>query len=91
LIREGQWSDDAHRELSAALEQEAADAFLQAESFGTMASGLGYSDETMFQDVYETMPMHLRDQMKESSSDTTVDVAEAPILKLDERTQRAVG
>jgi 2-oxoisovalerate dehydrogenase E1 component alpha subunit len=91
LIREGQWSEDAHRELSAALEREAADTFRQAESFGNVAGGLGYSSETLFDDVYVSMPTHLREQMQELRSEVTGGVANAPALGCDGRMRRAVG
>jgi 2-oxoisovalerate dehydrogenase E1 component alpha subunit len=91
LIRAGYWSEDAQRELSAALEQEAAEAFRQAESFGTVASGLGHADESMFEDVYATAPAQLREQLRELKNGAPLHREEGSILPFTEEIKRAVG
>jgi 2-oxoisovalerate dehydrogenase E1 component alpha subunit len=65
LIREGEWTVEAHRELDAALELEVSAAFQHAESFGSLAGGHGHSIESLFDDVYATMPLHLQQQLEE--------------------------
>jgi 2-oxoisovalerate dehydrogenase E1 component alpha subunit len=90
LIHIGQWSEDAHRELSAALEQEVASTFKQAEAYGAGA-GSGHPVSGLFEDVYETMPRQLRSQMKELQAETEVKVAEPAILRFEDEGQRAVG
>jgi 2-oxoisovalerate dehydrogenase E1 component alpha subunit len=70
LIRIGLWSEDAHRELSAALEREARDTFRHVESFGTAAKGLAHSTESLFEDVYTTVPPQLTEQIRELQVDS---------------------
>jgi 2-oxoisovalerate dehydrogenase E1 component alpha subunit len=65
LIRQDQWSQTAHDELNRALEQEAAITFQQAESYGTASAGNGLTLESLFDDVYETLPLHLQKQLEE--------------------------
>lgn len=65
LILLGQWSEDAHRELDAALEQEVGATFQRAESFGSAAAGQGHNIETLFSDVYASIPAHLQGQLHE--------------------------
>jgi 2-oxoisovalerate dehydrogenase E1 component alpha subunit len=90
LIHLGQWSEHAHRELSAALEQEAAEAFRRAESFGSVASRLEHANESMFQDVYATMPAHLAEQLRELGTPPSSQ-REASVPSVKEINQRAVG
>jgi 2-oxoisovalerate dehydrogenase E1 component alpha subunit len=65
LIVMGEWSDESHNQLSGALEQEVAETFRQAESFGSMASGLGHAPQMIFEDVYAALPPHLQAQLAE--------------------------
>jgi 2-oxoisovalerate dehydrogenase E1 component alpha subunit len=65
LIRIGEWSEAAHIALDTALEQEVAATFLHAETFGSLATGHGHPLETLFDDVYTTVPPHLRAQLQE--------------------------
>jgi 2-oxoisovalerate dehydrogenase E1 component alpha subunit len=65
LIRHDQWSDAAHDDLNRALEQEVATTFKQAESYGTAYAGHGLTLESLFDDVYETVPFHLQSQLQE--------------------------
>ncbi|HYR00801.1 MAG TPA: 3-methyl-2-oxobutanoate dehydrogenase (2-methylpropanoyl-transferring) subunit alpha [Casimicrobiaceae bacterium] len=66
LIALGAWSDDEHARTQKALEQEVAAAQKEAESYGTLASGHVHDASTMFDDVYETMPAHLRRQSEQA-------------------------
>ncbi len=65
LIHTGQWSDEAHDDLDRALHQEAAATFEHAEGYGSLASGIDHPPETMFTDVYSTLPDHLAAQLDE--------------------------
>jgi len=65
LISTGEWSEESHRNLSEALEQEMAETFRQAESFGSLAAGLGHVPDTIFDDVYASLPPHLQAQLTE--------------------------
>ena len=66
LIALGVWSDDEHARTQKALEQEVAAAQKEAESYGTLASGHVHDASMMFDDVYETMPAHLRRQREQA-------------------------
>jgi 2-oxoisovalerate dehydrogenase E1 component alpha subunit len=66
LTVSGVWSDDEHTRLQKAVEQEVLAAQKEAESYGTLASGHVHDASTMFDDVYETMPAHLRRQREQA-------------------------
>ncbi len=68
LIYIGEWSVASHQQLNGALEQEVATAFQQAESFGSLATGLGHSPSSIFDDVYQELPEHLQRQRDELNS-----------------------
>jgi 2-oxoisovalerate dehydrogenase E1 component alpha subunit len=70
LIRQDQWSESAHDDLNRALEREVATTFQQAESYGTAAAGHGLALESLFDDVYETVPFHLQSQLQELRGET---------------------
>ncbi len=92
LVAIGEWSDKSHQELSSALEHEVAASFQQAESFGTVAIGLGHAAESLFDDVYATLPEHLKNQRAELLSDVNANQKEEPsILSFAEASQRAAG
>jgi len=65
LIGLGIWSDEQHDALKAELEAEILAAQKEAESFGTLVDGHTPSAASMFEDVYEDMPEHLRRQRQE--------------------------
>lgn len=91
LIQLGEWSENAHLKLNTALEQEAAATFRQAESFGTLSSGLGHSTESLFEDVYATMPTQLREQLRELKAEASPQPAQQTILPFEDQNKRAVG
>jgi 2-oxoisovalerate dehydrogenase E1 component alpha subunit len=70
LIRLDQWSEAAHDDLNRALEQEVAATFQQAESYGTVSTGHGIALESLFDDVYESVPHHLQSQLQELRAET---------------------
>jgi 2-oxoisovalerate dehydrogenase E1 component alpha subunit len=90
LILIGAWTEAAHRDLASALEQETAAAFAQAEAHGSLAGGHGHAPESLFDDVYATMPDHLRAQCAELRSDSATE-NEPAIQANPERERRAVG
>ena len=63
LIALDLWSQQEHEQLQAELENEIADAQMEAESFGTLLDGHIPSASSMFEDVYQEMPAHLRTQL----------------------------
>jgi 2-oxoisovalerate dehydrogenase E1 component alpha subunit len=91
LIRVGEWSEQANSELNTVLEQEVADTFRQAESFGTVATGLGHATETLFEDVYASMPAQLHDQLRELENGSTPLAEEQSIFSFEDERKRAVG
>jgi 2-oxoisovalerate dehydrogenase E1 component alpha subunit len=65
LIGLGAWSEQEHGQVHKELEQEVAAAQKEAEAHGTMLDGRVSSAATIFEDVYERMPAHLRRQRQE--------------------------
>jgi 2-oxoisovalerate dehydrogenase E1 component alpha subunit len=99
LIQLRHWSEEAHRKLDAALEQEVTQTFQQAESFGTGIHGAGQPIEALFEDVYEKMPVQLREQRDElqakniaatTGNSPVTTKTEPAILRYDDG-KRAVG
>jgi 2-oxoisovalerate dehydrogenase E1 component alpha subunit len=66
LIGLGAWSDEEHEATRKRLEAEVSAASKEAEKHGTLLDGHIPPIETMFDDVYETMPAHLRDQLRQA-------------------------
>ncbi len=65
LIVQGIWSEQEHAQVHKELEAEVAAAQKEAESHGSLLDGHIPSAATIFEDVYETMPAHLRRQRQE--------------------------
>ena len=63
LIAMDLWSQQEHEQLQTELANEIADAQMEAESFGTLLDGHIPSASSMFEDVYQEMPAHLRAQL----------------------------
>jgi 2-oxoisovalerate dehydrogenase E1 component alpha subunit len=91
LIRIGEWSESNHRDLNTVLEQEVAATFQQAEAFGNPSTGFGYSHESLFEDVYATVPKNLQQQLQELKAETSAPAVESAVLKFEDPMQRAVG
>jgi 2-oxoisovalerate dehydrogenase E1 component alpha subunit len=90
LIREGEWTEAAHRELDTALEHEVSATFQHAESFGSLASGQSHSIDSLFDDVYSRLPAHLHNQLDELRAEVGHEThAQAVAPRLDHR--RAAG
>ncbi len=58
----GEWDDDRHGELQGEVDAEVDAAFAEADSHGSMKSGVIPDATTMFDDVYVELPRHLREQ-----------------------------
>ncbi len=65
LIGLGEWNDTRHAELQKELEAEILAAQKEAEAHGTLLDGHIPSAATMFEDVFETVPEHLRRQRQQ--------------------------
>ncbi|MCA0176693.1 MAG: 3-methyl-2-oxobutanoate dehydrogenase (2-methylpropanoyl-transferring) subunit alpha [Proteobacteria bacterium] len=65
LTKRGLWSDAEHEATREAMEAEVLAALKEAEQYGSLLDGRGPSDALMFEDVYEEMPAHLRQQRQE--------------------------
>jgi len=68
LIAIGEWSDAQHDTAQNELDAEVGAAQKEAESFGTLIDGHIPPLATMFEDVYQDMPAHLREQMHEAGA-----------------------
>jgi 2-oxoisovalerate dehydrogenase E1 component alpha subunit len=65
LIALGEWSDERHQALAAECEEHVTKSWEEACSYGTMSEGPRPDPLTMFDDVYEQMPEHLRRQREQ--------------------------
>src|SRR5712675_271557 len=65
LIRIGEWSAERQTQLEAELVDHVREVGREAESYGTMQTGPHFSVKTMFEDVFQEMPWHLRRQRQE--------------------------
>ena len=61
----GAWSEDEHKRTQKELEEEVIAAQKEAEGYGTLITGPISGAATMFDDVYKTMPAHLRRQRQQ--------------------------
>ncbi|WP_067734764.1 3-methyl-2-oxobutanoate dehydrogenase (2-methylpropanoyl-transferring) subunit alpha [Novosphingobium naphthalenivorans] len=62
LVSLGEWSDDQHAEMDRTLAEEVRAATKEAEKNGILGHGLHHPFHTMFEDVFEELPWHLREQ-----------------------------
>lgn len=65
LERLGHWSDEQQSELEAEMKQHVTDTWKEACSYGTMTEGPFLDPHEMFEDVFEEMPPHLKEQQEE--------------------------
>jgi 2-oxoisovalerate dehydrogenase E1 component subunit alpha len=66
LIGIGAWSEADHEAAVKELEAEVVTAQKEAERYGTLLDGHIPPLASMFEDVYKTMPSHLRDQLRQA-------------------------
>ena len=69
LIAIGEWSTEQQTELEECIDGEVMSAYKEAVKFGDLASGPYPEIETIFTEVYEEMPWHLREQYDEGRGD----------------------
>ena len=67
LAAQGAWSDDEQRRVQQGLDAEVAAALKQAQSHGTLADGHIPPLAAVFEDVYQEMPAHLHEQLRQAS------------------------
>jgi 2-oxoisovalerate dehydrogenase E1 component alpha subunit len=65
LVAVGEWDDDRHAALQAEVDALVSGEFDVADSHGSVKTGHIADPKTMFDDVYATLPRHLRDQRDE--------------------------
>jgi 2-oxoisovalerate dehydrogenase E1 component alpha subunit len=62
LVRLGVWDEERHAAMDKEVAEEVRTAAREAEKLGILGSGLHQPLHTMFEDVFEEMPWHLREQ-----------------------------
>jgi 2-oxoisovalerate dehydrogenase E1 component alpha subunit len=62
LVAIGEWDDERHTALSDEVDLQVSTAFAEADANGSVKTGHVSDPRTMFDDVYATMPRHLREQ-----------------------------
>ncbi|MEQ9162204.1 MAG: thiamine pyrophosphate-dependent enzyme, partial [Ilumatobacter fluminis] len=62
LVVDGDWDDERHAALEQEIAAEIDAALAEADSHGSVKSGVVPSASTMFDDVYAELPRHLREQ-----------------------------
>jgi 2-oxoisovalerate dehydrogenase E1 component alpha subunit len=65
LIKSGEWDDERHAALLTELSDQVKALQKEAEKNGILGHGLHHSFETMFEDVFEEMPWHLKEQCEQ--------------------------
>ncbi len=65
LINQGAWSEQEHEDTQKELEAMVIAAQKEAEKFGSLADNHVFSPAEMFEDIYEQMPEHLRQQRQQ--------------------------
>ncbi|KAB2872722.1 MAG: 3-methyl-2-oxobutanoate dehydrogenase (2-methylpropanoyl-transferring) subunit alpha [Burkholderiaceae bacterium] len=66
LIATGAWSEADHEAATREIEAEVLAAQKEAERYGTLLDGHIPPLQSMFEDVYKTMPPHLHDQLRQA-------------------------
>ncbi|WPZ04841.1 3-methyl-2-oxobutanoate dehydrogenase (2-methylpropanoyl-transferring) subunit alpha [Blastomonas marina] len=66
LIALGEWDEERQEEMDRKAAEAVKAATKEAEKLGTLGHGMHQPFETMFEDVYEEMPWHLREQCEQS-------------------------
>jgi len=66
LIALGEWSEDQHEAMDREVAEEVKAASKEAEKSGILGHGLHHPFKTMFEDVFEDLPWHLREQAEQA-------------------------
>jgi 2-oxoisovalerate dehydrogenase E1 component alpha subunit len=75
LIAQNEWNEERHRALVQECEQQVGTAWAEACSYGTLNDGPRPDALTLFDDVYGTMPEHLRRQREQLAKELAVEPA----------------
>jgi 2-oxoisovalerate dehydrogenase E1 component alpha subunit len=62
----GEWSDERHEAMDRDVAEEVKAASKEAEKSGILGHGLHHPFKTMFEDVFEELPWHLREQAEQA-------------------------
>jgi 2-oxoisovalerate dehydrogenase E1 component alpha subunit len=65
LVATGAWDDDRQQSLQEEVDSEVEVAFAEADSYGSVKSGVVGSPATMFDDVFADLPRHLHEQQEQ--------------------------
>jgi 2-oxoisovalerate dehydrogenase E1 component alpha subunit len=65
MVAIGAWSEEEHAAMQKEVEAQVMAAQKEAESYGSLADGHTFSNSTMFDDIYEDVPDHLRRQRRQ--------------------------
>ena len=65
LIRIGAWDEARHAALDEAVAEQVRDAAREAERQGILGDGFNHPFDTMFEDVFEEQPWHLKEQAEQ--------------------------
>jgi len=68
LIHIGAWSEQEHEKTQKEVDARVNEAFKEAERYGTLLDGHIPPLATMFEDVYQDMPWHLREQLAKAGA-----------------------
>ncbi|MFC4295334.1 3-methyl-2-oxobutanoate dehydrogenase (2-methylpropanoyl-transferring) subunit alpha [Novosphingobium tardum] len=66
LVALGEWSEGQHEQMDRELAERVKDATKEAEKNGILGQGLHHPFSTMFEDVFEELPWHLREQSEQA-------------------------
>ena len=91
LVGLGEWSEEAHKQLDTALEQEAIATFEHAEAYGSLAKPSEIAPAAMFEDVYVKTPDHLQRQFEELQAENHDQDRLSPTVPFAKPQHRAVG
>jgi 2-oxoisovalerate dehydrogenase E1 component alpha subunit len=72
LVAIGEWSIEQHEAMDTALDEQVREAMRAAEKNGILGHGLHQPDRTMFEDVFEDMPWHLKEQAAQAMHERRV-------------------
>ena len=64
LVQRGEWSDEQHADMQAEVDREVVVAMKEAESYGTLLDGRVAGAKSIFEGVFEEMPVHLVRQQR---------------------------
>ena len=66
LVASGEWDEDRQDRLQREVDGEVEAAFIEADSHGSVKTGVIPNPRTMFDDVFHDLPPHLREQREQA-------------------------